>query len=435
MAWSWFGFLTGDDVEVLAEAFRVATGFAYRAWDIRTLFVPDVLVAPPIAAASALGIRSVRMLAVVAVLPFVLVTAATTLVLFRLVVRWSGDRAAAFVAAALFSLHWIPLGFGGTVYPRTLATFAVVAAVALVDRWDSPFAALAAGVLAGIAFADRFSEAVFLAPLLVFVGIRCRWRGARLVALLAGFALAVVLLVGAWDRWTWGEWFGSVRKFADLTLIRPDFASRLKRQGPLWYLSNVLRWLAPTLLPLFWFARRQRHAVAAALFVLIPLAALSFVAHKELRYLQGLVPWLAILAALGFAALSRAGRRGAAAALVVVSVAWNLYGLRTFARKTMPSVEAAWTLGADRAIHTVAMSQLWACGDRLYFGDRMQVIDVGTPPLRLADAFPFADAICLYETDLTPEIDSSLAQHGFIRQRTFRRPPARAVVVFRRVSR
>src|SRR5207253_4172778 len=48
LAHRYFGFLTGDEVEVLAEAFRVARGFHYRAWEIRNLFVPDFVVAPAI---------------------------------------------------------------------------------------------------------------------------------------------------------------------------------------------------------------------------------------------------------------------------------------------------------------------------------------------------------------------------------------------------
>src|SRR2546429_629798 len=76
---------------------------------------------------------------------------------------------AAIGAALIFALHWIPLGFGSTVYPRNLAMACVVAAALLVDRW--PFAA---GALVGLAFADRFSEIVFLIPILVVARQRVR---------------------------------------------------------------------------------------------------------------------------------------------------------------------------------------------------------------------------------------------------------------------
>ena len=70
LAHHYFGFLTGDDVEVLAEAFRVATGFAYRAWDIRNLFVPDFVAAPPICIAPRFGIPCVHVLTLFATIPF-----------------------------------------------------------------------------------------------------------------------------------------------------------------------------------------------------------------------------------------------------------------------------------------------------------------------------------------------------------------------------
>jgi len=105
-------------------------------------------------------------------------------------------------------------------------------------------------------------------------------------------------VVGAFDWIRWGEPFSSLRKFAHLTLVERDFASRVKQQSPLWYLETLPRWCALTLLPFFWSARRMRRAWW---FVLVPLALLSLVAHKELRYMQGIIPFLAILAGCGFA--------------------------------------------------------------------------------------------------------------------------------------
>ena len=43
LAHRYFGFLTGDEVEVLGEAFRRARGFPYKPWEIRNLLVPDAL--------------------------------------------------------------------------------------------------------------------------------------------------------------------------------------------------------------------------------------------------------------------------------------------------------------------------------------------------------------------------------------------------------
>ncbi|HEV8661505.1 MAG TPA: hypothetical protein VGS96_23140 [Thermoanaerobaculia bacterium] len=457
MAWHYFGFLTGDDVEILAEAFRVAVGFKYRAWDIRSVFVPDVIVAPFVWLGAKCGLTDVRTLIVMATLPSIIAQAISTVLIYALALEFvllpPGEGAAqrrmrgaphpappsrfarrqghplpvgeghriARVAAALFALHWIVFGFASTVYPRTIATTCILAALSLLVRDASALHAIAAGALCGIAFADRFSEGVFLLPLLIAARKRA-------VVLAAAFAVTVALVVGLFDFMTWGEWFGSVRKFAALTLFESDFASRLKHQSAWWYLLNLTRWFSPALLPFLWHARRERLLAA---FVLIPMTALSLVAHKELRYLHGVIPFAMLLAAIGFGAMRQ---RRTAIALVAIGIVWQLYGLRFLTKKSMPAVEAAQMLGADRRISAVTMSQLWAYGDRLYFTDRMAVLDIGTPPRGLAAAIRGADAVCLYESDLTPDIRATMRAGGFVPLRTFRYANAREVVVFTRSS-
>ncbi|HXH93154.1 MAG TPA: hypothetical protein VNN25_16345 [Thermoanaerobaculia bacterium] len=475
LAHRYFGFMTGDDVEVLSEAFRRARGLDFHPWDIRNLFVPDVVVAPVVWIASRLGISDTRTLILASALPFIALTALTIVLVYRLALRWCEDERAALVASLLFAMHWIPLGFGSTVYPRTLAAACVVGAALIVERW--PFAA---GALAGLAFADRFSEIVFLVPLLVMitkhrqeclchiepsqVGSAHSGRSQELSAqtgspqecsvqtvpspecpiharngvaqtllsvpwmqalkVMVGATVAISLTVGLYDWLTWGAPFSSFIKFTHLTLVAPDFASRVKYQAPWWYIANLVRWCSPLLLPLLWYARRSR----AIWFVIIPLLAFSAVRHKELRYLQVMIPFLAIAAAIGFASMYRSHRR-IAIALVATSLIWDLHGMRYFARKSQPAVEAAQWLGANPRVHSIAASQLWAFGDKLFLGDKMAMSDLGTPPEKLPEVT--ADAVALYETDLdVPSRVEALRALGYTPVRTFRDDPARAVVVF-----
>src|SRR5439155_24562273 len=124
----------------------------------------------------------------------VALTALTIVLVRRLALQWSdGDERAAAVAMLLFALHWIPLGFGATTYPRTLAMVCVVVAVVVVGRMP-----LLAGALLGVAFADRFSEVVFLLPL-VLAASRAWWRVA------AGAVLSVCITVGLYDWLTCGS--------------------------------------------------------------------------------------------------------------------------------------------------------------------------------------------------------------------------------------
>ncbi|MEA2344363.1 MAG: mannosyltransferase 3 [Thermoanaerobaculia bacterium] len=434
LAYRYYGFLTGDDVEVLSEAFRRARGLAYTPWDIRNLFVPDVVVAPVVFLSRGVSTRTTVFLAS---LPFIALSSLTIWLVFRLALRWCDERAA-IVAALLFAAHWIPLSFGSTVYPRTLAAACVVAAALIVDRW--PFVA---GLLIGVAFADRFSEIVFLAPILLMVtkhrqeclchigrSPECPVHAPDGVAqtllsvlkLMLGTTAAIILTVGIYDWLTWGTPFSSAIKFAHLTIVAPDFASRVKYQAPWWYLANIVRWCSPALLPLLWYARRSR----AMWFIVIPLIAFSAIKHKELRYLQVIIPFLCIAAAMGFAFMRN---RRIAVALVAISIVWDLHGLRYLARKSQPSVMAARWIASNPSIHSIAASQLWSFGDKLYLGDTMAMSDVGTPPENLSEVN--ADAVALYETDLdVPSRADALRANGYTPVQPFRDDPARAVVVF-----
>src|SRR5438876_6548827 len=84
LAVRYFGFLTGDEVEVLGEAFRRARGFAYTPWGIRNLLVPDVVVAPFVWIASALDFDDAGQLIFAATLPFIALTVATAFLVDRL---------------------------------------------------------------------------------------------------------------------------------------------------------------------------------------------------------------------------------------------------------------------------------------------------------------------------------------------------------------
>src|SRR5262245_16657744 len=194
LAQRYFGFLTGDEVEVLGEAFRRARGFAYAPWEIRNLLVPDVVVAPFVWLASRLGIDDAGRLILAATLPFIALPAVTL---------WFVYRLGGFLPALLAATHWIPLGFGSTTYPRTLAACCVVAAAAIVEQW--PFAA---GLLAGAAFADRFSEIVFVIPLLIVAR--------RRLPVVLGTIVSITI-AGAYDWLTYGAPFSSVIAFARLT--------------------------------------------------------------------------------------------------------------------------------------------------------------------------------------------------------------------------
>jgi hypothetical protein len=439
LALAFRGFLGGDDVELLEAAFRRAFGLAYEPWRIRNLLVPDLLLAPLLRLASALGVRETGALIFVATLPFIALASVNVVLVYLLALRWSHERAVARLAATLFALHWLPLAYGATVYPRTLATTCVLlACLACLGRPVRPAAACAAGGLLALAFAERYSEAVMLAPLLLWCLSGSTWQGRirAAAALVGGFLAGVAVTVGVMDAATWDRPFASLQAFAQLTLVERAFSSRVPVQPLLFYLQRLMFWVPATLLPALVAAARKKDSGRLWALLLLPVALLSLVHHKEPRYLQAAIPALAVLGALGFRALAARWGRVATVTLVALTLAWQASGVRFLAEGSRAAVAAANEMRGDPAIRVVVLSQAWAYGDRLFLGNCVEVRDVATPPRapEVEHAAAGADRVALYQDDWAadPALAEVLARAGFTRRDTFERGASRAVVVFAR---
>ena len=118
---------------------------------------------------------------------------------------------------------------------------------------------LGAGALAALAFAFRYSEAIFLAPLLLLASRqethRERLRNALHVG--AGFAVGSLLFVGLADPCEWAL-FASLRAFFEYTLVESKASALVVSQPPYWYLWRAHRWIPPAALAGLWFLRRVK---------------------------------------------------------------------------------------------------------------------------------------------------------------------------------
>jgi hypothetical protein len=79
---------------------------------------------------------------------------------------------------------------------------------------------------------------------------------------------------------------------------------------------------------------------------------------------------------------------------------------------------------AQTSVRSVAVSQLWAFGDRFYFGPKIRIEDVGTPPHEI----PAVDALAFYESDIRDP--AAITSRGYRQRWRFDDGPARAVVVY-----
>ena len=417
LAHTYYGFQTGDDLEIAEEAFRRAVGLRHTPWEIRSLFIPD-LIAPFVRVAS-LFVHDRLLLSILARYPFIILTGVNVVLVYLVGRRWYGEAAGA-TASVLYAAHWMPLVYGSSLFPRALAVTCILYACLLLGREDSGRRAFLAGLLAALALTARYSEAVFALSLLVITRKRLHF--------IAGFLAGVVVFVGVFDALTGGRPFGSLIAFARLTFIARDASSRVVEQPMWWYLANLAHWMPLTLLP-FLFVRPDTRRLGA--FVLLPLAVLSLVYHKELRYMQVIVPFALIIAAQGFVQWWQQPRRRAlAATLLVLAIPLAAARAGGAARRSTNAVDAARWM-SERGVRAVALSQAWAYGGQLFLGNNVAVHEVRNPPdlLLLRQALVHADCAGLYAADLTNEVTALVESAGFVRALSLD-GRGRAVVIF-----
>ena len=472
------GFLQGDDVETLEAGFRAAFGIEYADWEIRSHLLPEILIAPLLRAASLLlGIDTDGLL-LAASIPFVAAGAIATLLVFHLARAWGLAESDAVIAAVLYAVHAIAVVYGVGGFPRPLVAPLIVGAALLATRGTAR-AAILAGVLIGLAGAARYSEWMFLLPLLVMVGpgvVRASRpplgggdqpepeagetpapHGAGRAALvLLGFA-AGVCVVGLYDIVSGDGAFSSLIEFARYTLAGGS-SSMQAAQPPWWYLARLHQWLPLTALPLLvWGWRTGRRT--AFLWIVIPLMVLTLVHHKELRYLQNVVPFLAIAIAAGMfrhsplaplpgcAPLDPGSESGGRASrdapatlshasgvlpfvLLALTVLWSAWGVNRLDKRSSSAVAAARAIIAvsDAA---VAVEQPWAYGGHLYFGNR-PVIELPIEPSR-GDVARARDAefVSIFASHTSHERRAWLGELGFAPWRELA-AGGRPVIVFRR---
>jgi len=440
LAWRFFGFHTGDDVEIVQAALMRALRWPYQPLGLRNLLASDILAAPMAWLASTLGVESVSSLVRLTSVPFVALASANVVLVHRLARSWLGDERPALLAAGLVALHWLPLGYGSMVEARVASTTCVLGAAALLLGGPGLRGrAWLAGGLMGVAWAFRYSEGIFLAPLLLLVpgGGAGESRGAQIRRIVASFAVTSLITIGVEDWLSHGTPFASLADLIHYTLIERRSTSLVKAQPWYWYAWRLPRWLPLPLLPLVWQARRVEGWPRIGAFVAIPIVALSAFDQKQLRYLQAVVPFALLLGAAGAWSLWRRGHRRVAAVLVVLSFLAGVRGISFLARKSMAAVAAARQMGSSLGpADTVCLSQSWAYGNDLFLAAGTTVRDLDYPLARATVERELgacaAAAVYLEDLERDAALEPGIAARGFVRARTVRWGRSKPVVVFSR---
>jgi hypothetical protein len=438
LAWKFEGFLTGDDLEIVQTAARYALHVRYQPWGLRCLFHPIALVFPVMKLAALCGARDPRFVSWIAVLPNAAFSTASIVLTAALARRWGWSPTSANVAAFFYAFAWLPLGYGATPFPRPISTAILLAAFLLLSRPGGGLGlAFAAGILAGAAFAVRWSEGVVLFALCGWTAWRFR-SAKKVFAVLGGFATGTLLFAGVTDWLTWGAPLASLEEyFRIMYLERP--ASGFVTEDPIWdYAYSSLHWAGPLLVLLLIPAWKQPHArPAIAVFAAI-VALLSLFTHKEWRYLQVAIPFLALSAAAGWERLRSAGRRLLAAAPLLLAVPYGLERSVTLLQhRSASAIDAARFIRNLRPQpRLLALEQMWAYGEHLYLGNGVEIreIELSDPirPRAIREAASTADIAALYAIHLDDAGRRELEALGFRQLAGFRRELANECLVFGR---
>jgi hypothetical protein len=438
LAWRFDGYGTGDDLEIVETAAKYAAGLDYQPWSLRCLFHPLVLTWPVLRLGVLAGVTDPSVLSWLGAIPTALFSTLGIFLVYRLALAWRWPSETALAAAFLYAAHWLPFGYGATLFPRPISTAFLLGAFLLSSRVPlSATRAAAAGILVAAAFAVRWSEGAALVPLAAWIWWRDRDARAA-AASLAGFALGAVLFVGLTDTLTWGTPFSSLKAYAnEMRTVPPN--PRTDGAG-YEYVKDILRWAGPLYLLLLWPARRDRRIREPLLFLAAIVALLSCVRFKQMRYMQAAIPFLALAAAVGWERLRQsgvAGRRIAAAALVIAVVLGVERSLALLSDKSQSATAAARAIARlSPRPRVVALEQAWAYGDRLLIGNGPEIRDFPPArPLAPADAETAAaraDVLALYALDTSPALFDSIARMGFRESGRFHRDASKKVILFLR---
>ena len=227
------------------------------------------------------------------------------------------------VAATLFgtapAILYYALSFQLDV-PLASMVAAFLAALLATERFEDRGWALVAGVLLGLGMLTKPPFFVHVAPAVLVVLARTRGRRAWLHGCAAGLLAVCVAL----------PWYGP-RALGLLTQIQNRSFKQAQEQGFPEALSSASLSYYPLNFPVYFgvmavllllvglvvATRRRCWFVLAGL---APLLVFLLIQNKQIRYVLPLLPIASVLGGIGFAALPRSARRGAAIALAVTGV-------------------------------------------------------------------------------------------------------------------
>ena len=416
------GFYSGDDVEIHEMTLGVLLRKPWPVWDLRCAFFPMCFIYPAQRTALALGWTSPEMLVLSGRVAVALISSAAIPLTWWTARRLAPhDERLAVVSVLLLAINKLQMSFGSSELPRPVSTVFVLAAFLLILRGRVLQVGIA-GILLGIAVAFRFSEIVFVPAALATLRRERYWIEAS--ALLIGAAATAAVIIGVSDALYWGRPFSSLAAAFHYTVVQRQ--SSRGYEPPWEYLTIIPAWSTFMFVALALVGTSRR--TPESWWLWLPIGVLSFLPHKESRYLLPVIPFLCISAARGFLTMSewlartteiagwRRWGRALLAPLLILAVLHDLGGWR-LSRSDEGVRLAEFLRVAGRP--GLAAQDSWRLGGRPYLWTLEPVTDLApewlSDPPRLAAALKDVTWIALRSRVARTVGDRVLYDQGFER--------------------
>lgn len=293
-AFFYFGFFSGDDVEIHEFSFAHLFHWNWKAWNLRSPFFPMVFIYPIQFILHTAGVQDPWLLIFAGRLVVIAFSALNLLLVYKLARRIFSSVPVAVLSVFFLAMSKLHTAFASTELPRTVASFFVLLGCwFLFSEKKAQRNAVLSGISLGIGAALRFSEVIFVVPAILFLVFRRRWRQALVLAV--AFVAILLAILGVCDELYWKTPWLSLRNVVDFTLVKK--MSTRGYESPLYYLLSVGIWSDYLTIALACFALRLRNRMVW-LWAFSPLILLSFIPHKEPRYLVPSIPFFALMAGL-----------------------------------------------------------------------------------------------------------------------------------------
>ena len=299
-----FGFFSGDDVEIQEMSFARLFHWDWQAWELRNPLFPMVFIYPVQFVLKLIGVEAAWPLIYAGRLIVIAFSALNLWLVYRIASRLYGHPAVGLMSLFFLALSKLHTTFASSELPRTVAsTFILLGFWFLLSKTKEVWATILSGCALGLAAALRFSEILYIGPAFLFLFLKKRRRQAFWVGIVS--AAAFVLAIGISDALYWKAPFFSLKNIVDYTLVK-----KLSSRGyePFhYYLASIGLWTDFFTFALALYALKLSNK-KIYIWAFSPVILLSFLPHKEPRYLLPAIPFWAIMAGLSAWHLMEKGR-------------------------------------------------------------------------------------------------------------------------------